>query len=178
MTDYHRLEDAITYILERSRLPLTRTALVKLLYFTDLRSYELRGKPITGLPWIWHNFGPFSTDIYDSLGYLESADEVTTEVRRNYYGSLEYRIHPGVSAGYHQVLAGKERSIIDDVVTEFSGINGQRLAELSYYTVPMQDEKLHRGDYLDFSAYGSTATRPKPYALNLASPRPRRMKSD
>jgi hypothetical protein len=175
MTDSRRLEDSITYLLERSRLPLTRTTLVKLLYFADLRSYESRGKPITGLRWIWHNFGPFSTDIYDVLGYLESADEVATEVRRNYYGSPEYRIHLGPAAGYHQVLGGTERALIDNVVAEFSGINAQRLAELSYYTAPMQDLGLQRGAALDFSAYLKSATRPEPYIIDLSAQRPQRM---
>lgn len=175
MTDPHRLEDSITYLLERSRLPLTRTTLVKLLYFADLRSYESRGKPITGLRWIWHNFGPFSVDIYDTLGYLESASEVATEIRRNYYGSPEYRVHLGPAAGYHQVLGDTERAIIDNVIAEFSGINAQRLAELSYYTAPMKDPHLQRGTALDFSAFMNPAARPEPYVIDLSVPRPQRM---
>jgi len=123
MTDYRRAEDTITYLLEKARRPLTRTALVKLLYFADLRSYERRGKAITGLRWIWHNFGPFSSEVYDVLGSLEFADEATTEVRRNNYGSLEYRIHLGPAAGYNQVLEESEQDIIDEVVGEFSKIN-------------------------------------------------------
>lgn len=178
MTDYRRLEDTITYLLEKSRLPLTRTALVKLIYFTDLRSYEHHGRPVSGLRWIWHNFGPFSSEIYDALGDLESADEVTTEVRRNYYGSLEYRIHPGSAAGYHQVLEEAEQAIIDDVVAEFSGINAQRLAELSYYTTPMKDPRLKRGAALDFSAYREALRRPAPYVLDTSVPRPERMARD
>ncbi len=177
MTDNRRLEDTITYLLERSRLPLTRTALVKLLYFADLRSYEQTGRPVTGIGWIWHNFGPFSSDIYDVLGDLESADEVTTEVRRNYHGSPEYRIHLGPAAGYYQVLNESEQATIDGVVAEFSGINAQRLAELSYYTAPMRDPGLHRGAPLNFSAYRNPATRPRPYLLDLSVPRPQRMTS-
>ncbi len=175
MTDHHRLEDAITYLLEKTRLPLTRTALVKLLYFADIRSYERRGKPLTGLRWIWHNFGPFSSEIYDVLGDLEFADEVTIEVRRNYYGSPEYRIHPGPAAGYYQVLEESEQSILNDVVTEFSQIQAQRLAELSYYTAPMLNPRLHRGAALDFSAYREPVTRPAPYVLDHSAPRPHRM---
>lgn len=178
MTDYRRVEDTITYLLERTRRPLTRTALVKLLYFADLRSYERRGKEITGLRWIWHNFGPFSAEIYDVLGSLEFADEATTEVLRNNYGSLEYRIHPGPAAGYNQVLEKPEQDILDEVVGEFSEINAQRLAELSYYTAPMQSPQLHRGKSLDFSAYKQTLTRPAPYVLDLSVPRPQRMSPD
>jgi Antitoxin SocA-like, Panacea domain len=178
MTDHRRLEDTITYLLEKTRLPLTRTALVKLLYFTDLRNYEQRGQPITGLRWIWYNFGPFSSEIYDALGDLESADEVTTEVHRNYYGSPEYRIHLGPAAGYYQVLEESEQAIIDDVVTEFSGIHAQRLAEFSYYTAPMRDPRLKRGAALDFSAYREALPRPVPYALDPSVPRPERMTRD
>jgi hypothetical protein len=178
MTDHRRLEDTITYLLERTRLPLTRTALVKLLYFADLRSFEHQGQSITGLRWIWHNFGPFSSEIYEALGDLESADEVTTEVRRNYYGSLEYRIHLGPAAGYYQVLDESEQAIIDGVVTEFSGIQAQRLAELSYYTAPMGDPRLKRGAAIDFSAYREASARPAPYVLDPSVPRPERMTRD
>jgi hypothetical protein len=178
MTDYRRAEDTITYLLEKTRRPLTRTALVKLLYFADLRSYERRGKAITGLRWIWHNFGPFSSEVYDVLGSLEFADEATTEVRRNNYGSLEYRIHLGPAAGYNQVLEKPEQDIIDEVVGEFSKINAQRLAELSYYTAPMQNPQIHRGAPLDFHAYELALTRPAPYVLDLSVPRPPRMSPD
>jgi uncharacterized phage-associated protein len=177
MTDRRRLEDTVTYLLQTARRPLTRTALVKLLYFADLRSYERRGRPITGLGWIWHNFGPFSSEIYEVLGDLELADEVSVEVRRNYYGSPEYRIHPGPAAGYYQVLEESEQAILDDVIREFSEIQAQRLAELSYYTAPMQDEKLHRGAALDFAAYRKPVTRPGPYNLDNSVPRPPRMTS-
>jgi uncharacterized phage-associated protein len=177
MTDHRRLEDTITYLLQTTRRPLTRTALVKLLYFADLRSYERRGKPITGLGWIWHKFGPFSSEIYEVLGDLESADEVSIEVRPNYYGSPEYRIHPGPAAGYYQVLEESEQDILNDVVAEFSQIQAQRLAELSYYTAPMQDHRLHRGATLNFSAYQKQITRPVPYVLDDTVPRPERMTS-
>ena len=55
--DAKLLEDAITFLVS-SRQDLTRTALLKLLYFADLRAYETRGRPITALNWIWHFYGP------------------------------------------------------------------------------------------------------------------------
>jgi hypothetical protein len=52
--DEQRLEDAITFLISRAPKALTRTALLTLLYFADLRSYELRRRPVTALNWLWH----------------------------------------------------------------------------------------------------------------------------
>jgi uncharacterized phage-associated protein len=177
MADRERLEDAITFLVAHAKSPLTRTALVKLLYFADLRSFERRGRSITGLPWIWHHFGPFSSEIYETLGSLESREEVTVDVRQTFYGNPEYRIHPGSAAGYYDVLGEVEEGILDEVAAEFGRIPPQRLAELSYYTAPMLDGKLHRGARLDFSSYSKPTQRPPAYKLDLSVEPPARMNS-
>jgi uncharacterized phage-associated protein len=175
MADRERLEDAITCLVAHAKSPLTRTVLVKLLYFGDLRSFERRGRPITGLPWIWHHFGPFSSEIYETLGTLESRDEVSIDVRRTYYGNPEYRIHPGPASGYYEVLDGADMEMLIEVVAEFGRFPPQRLAELSYYTTPMLDAKLRRGERLDFSAYTRASQRPQPYRLDPSVGPPERM---
>ena len=168
-----RLEDTVTYLANDSQSPLSRTALVKLLYFTDLRSYERLGRSLTGIDWIWHNFGPFSAEIYETLSGMEARDEIATEVTRNPFGSPEYRLHLREGAGYFGVLSSEDTQIIADVLSEFGRLTPQRLAELSYYTHPMQNVR-YRGQPLDFSPYERSPA-PAAYVLDVSVPPPAKM---
>ncbi len=171
-----RLEDIVTFVLQLAAQPLSRTALMKLLYFIDLRSYERSGQGITGLDWMWHRFGPFSKSVYDVLDWMESHREVQIDVVRTYYGSPEYRIELDDLWGYYRPIEQREATIIRHTVQEFSHFGAQRLAELSYYTLPMQQVK-ERGDRLDFTAYCDSKDAPPAYVLDPRVPAPAKMRS-
>ena len=100
--DEQRLEDAITFLISRAPKVLSRTALLKLLYFADLRSYELRGRPITALSWLWHFYGPFEPTVYDALNAMNANDEVQVDVRLTPYGNPEYRLTSGPASGFYK----------------------------------------------------------------------------
>ena len=170
-----RLEDAITYLVSHTEHQMTRTKLVKLLYFVDLRASEVSGAPTIGIPWRWHHFGPFAREIYDCVQTLEVRDELRVNVTRNYYGNPEYHLSLGPRAGYFGVLSGEDIRLAQGVLAEFGPVQSARLAELSYYTVPM--ETVHqRGDLLDFTAY-ATKGRPDPYVPDFNAPPPAKMAS-
>jgi hypothetical protein len=170
-----RLEDAITYIVAKSTHPVTRTKLVKLLYFIDLRGYEQRREPIIGVPWRWHHFGPFAKEIYDAVQTLDVRDELRVEATQNYYGSPEYHLKLGPQAGYFGPISDNDVTVIDGVLHEFEGIPSARLAELSYYTYPMESVQ-RRGELLDFSAYCG-ARPPSAFVPDLKAPPPQKMTS-
>ena len=169
-----RLEDAITYLIASSPSGLTRTALIKLLYFADLRSYESRRRPVTGLPWIWHYFGPFATQIYDAANSMNAADEVRVAVRTTTYGNPEYRLRRGPNAGYYGALDDSDRAILVSVIQQFGRFPAQALRDLSYQTAPMSASDLHRGDPIDFRPYLSERP-PPPYKPNPRAPRSSRI---
>lgn len=167
-----RLEDAITFLIDRAPKTLTRTALLKLLYFADLRSYEDRGEPITDLNWVWHFYGPFAPAVYDALNTMNANDEVFVEVRETAYGNPEYRLTSGPSYGFYQVLSREDQSLLGAVLDEFGRLPAMKLRDLSYQTLPMQRVS-QRGDDLDFSSYRSKRV-PARFVPDLsAKPSPR-----
>jgi uncharacterized phage-associated protein len=170
-----RLEDAITYLIATATQALSRTQLVKLLYFADLRSYELRQEPITGVNWRWHHFGPFAREIYAAVQTLDMRDELRVDVTHNYFGHVEYRLMLGTQAGYFGALRDDDRGLIESVLREFESIPPSRLAELSYYTLPME-RVAQRGDELDFSPYRQ-AELPPPFRPDPKAPPPPKMTS-
>src|SRR5947209_16008599 len=113
------LEDTITILAAGLPRRLTRTGLVKLLYLIDLRSWERRGRPLTELRWIWHNYGPYSPEITEAVGDLEGNNELRVEATLNGYGSTVYRIHSGPKASLYGVLSDEDERLIQDVVKEF-----------------------------------------------------------
>lgn len=155
--DEHRLEDAIAFLVHRAPKPLTRTALIKLLYFADLRSYELRHRPITVLHWVWHLYGPFASAVYDVANLMNANDELKVDVRMTPYGNPEYRLSEGPALGFYQVLDEEEQSILDSVLKEFGDFGPIKLRDLSYQTEPMQRVGA-RGDALDFTPYRGTSS--------------------
>lgn len=170
--DEQRLEDAITFLVSRTPKVLTRTALLKLLYFADLRSYEEHGRPITALNWIWHFYGPFAPAVYDALNAMNANDELQVDVRVTPYGNPEYRLTPGSSHGYYQVLKATEQALLQDVLKEFGRYPAMKLRDLSYQTLPMT-QVAERGDELDFAPYRSASRAARFVPDTTAKPSPR-----
>ncbi len=89
------LEDVIALIASQARhqgARLTRTKLVKLLYFVDLRAWETFGRAVTGVEWVWHHYGPYSSTVVETCNRMAANDELEIEEGSNYFGSPEYRI--------------------------------------------------------------------------------------
>lgn len=164
------LEDVVTLLAIHCPRPLTRTSLVKLLYFVDLRSWERRGHPLTDLHWIWHHYGPYTREITPVVAELESNDELTVEEALNTHGSVIYRIQPGPRIGLYGVLSEDDRVIVDDVVNEFGAATPSLLTELSYQTEPIERAQA-RGDSLDFSIYTAAEEQVRPFVPDRTRPR-------
>ena len=170
--DEQHLEDAITFLISRAPKVLTRTALLKLLYFADLRSYELHGRPITALNWVWHFYGPFAPAVYDALNSMNANDELKVDVHITPYGNPEYRLTSGPAAGFYQVLDESAQGILHDILKDYGRFPAMKLRDLSYQTLPMQ-RVLKRGDELDFAPYKG-ASPPARFVPDLsAKPSPR-----
>jgi uncharacterized phage-associated protein len=174
MTFDHRvLEDAITLIVARSPRVVTRTSLVKLLYFVDLRGWERRGRSLTELPWRWHYYGPYADAVAEVVGDLEAADELIVEPNTSYFGTAEYRILSGKNAALYPVLTVDDEHLISDVLEQFGRFSASTLGKLSYQTAPMEQVD-NRGDLLDFSMYSGRELKPAAYQPDVsAEPSPK-----
>src|SRR5580658_2922166 len=132
-TDRRRLEDVVTLVL-KAKPGTSRTALVKLLYFIDLRSWEVHARPLTSVEWIWHWFGPFAEEIGDAVGDMEVAGELDIRVHTNFFGHPEFRIQLAGGAGLYGELDDAEESLIQEVVDEMGAFSPSVLSRLSYQT--------------------------------------------
>lgn len=148
------LEDAIALVSAQAfsrGVTLTRTKLVKLLYFVDLRSWERSGRPVTGVEWRWHHYGPYSSFIVEATGRMAAAGELTLDSTANYYGSPEYRIH-SVKALYYDPPSRQLTDLVREVVIELGHFAPAQIGDKSYDTEPMRllVRSGHRGDLIEF----------------------------
>lgn len=114
---------------------ITRTKLVKLLYFADLAAVEDGGTEITGATWRWDNYGPYDTAIRRAEDATVAMDLVDRDDRsKDYeYGSchLELALH------IDDPLPEPSMGIIRRVVAEHGDKHASWLRNLSYETAPM-----------------------------------------
>lgn len=149
------LEDAITLVAEeaaRQRIQLSRTKLVKLLYFLDLKAFEAFGRTVTGAEWRWHHFGPYSETIIAACNKL-AGSELQVEQTENYYGSPEYRIK-SVEPAYYNPPSTALRGLAKIVVSEYGRFAPTVIGDKSYDTEPMKRAVAGgiRGVILEFDA--------------------------
>lgn len=168
------LEDTVTLLVSKYRRQLTRTGLMKLLYFVDLRSWERRGQGLTGLHWIWHYYGPYTKEVTEIVADLEGHEELNVKAVLKSGGDVIYRIHSGPNAGLYGALSEEERVIIEDVLQTFGHFTPNVLTELSYHTEPLIRAEA-RGDSLDFSMYASDGSQPAPFTPDPGLPRSPKM---
>lgn len=161
------VEDAITAVAAQARsqgVKLTRTKLVKLLYFVDLAAWDTFGRTVTGVEWIWHNFGPYSSSVMDAVRTMSAADQLVVTSTHNYYGSPEYRIE-SVQPSYYEPLGADLVGLIRSVLREYGTMSPSQIGDASYGTEPMRaliQRGGNRGDRLEFES-------PAPRAGEVAS---------
>jgi hypothetical protein len=150
------LEDAIALVASQAAargVSLTRTKLVKLLYFVDLRAWEQLGHTVTGVEWIWHQYGPYSSSIIEACDRMSASGELGVVATANYYGSPEWRIS-SVEPLYFNPPGHDLVSVVRAVVHEFGPLTPARIGDLSYETLPMRRlvSSGQRGDPIEFEA--------------------------
>jgi len=135
------LEDAIALLVSQATsagIRLTRTKLVKLLYFVDLRAWEQLGQTVTGVEWIWHHYGPYSPSIVEACERMAASDELEVRETSIYYDP------PG------RDLVNLVRTTLRD----FGRLAPAKIGDLSYETEPMRRlvASGHRGDTIEFES--------------------------
>lgn len=138
--DQVTLEDTITLVVEeaaRQRATLTRTKLVKLLYFVDLKAFEAFGRTVTGVEWRWHHFGPFAYAISETCEEMARNEELEIEQTANWYGSPEFRIKSALT-GYYNPPSSNLLRLVKLVVGDYGRFAASVLGDMSYDTEPMK----------------------------------------
>ncbi len=129
------LRSLIAYIVARARerdITLNRTKLVKLLYLIDVERVRGRGRPLTGLRWIFFHYGPYAYELIDTLTEMEGRELVASP----WHDSVLYRAAPGAPDG-DDWNAGPRRTV-DHVIERFAPLDLNELLDYVYFrTEPM-----------------------------------------
>jgi hypothetical protein len=148
--DPDRLGQLILYIVDHVRDLggfTTTTRLAKLLYLIDLEHQRRYGNTMTGLNWVFHNYGPWSfelPDVCSQMGYQLAQEEFVN--RRGWRGKLlEVPFQQEFPDGFTYPL----QVMINGLLKTWADRETYELLDYVYRTEPMR--KATRGEALDFS---------------------------
>ena len=131
------LRALVGYIVARARerrVTLNRLRLVKLLYLVDVENVRTRRRPVTGVRWVFADFGPYS----------DALDGVLEELER---GTALYRALQEDAPDGEDWVSGTRRTV-DSVVERFAPLPPNALLDHVYFdTGPMAGAQ--RGAVLD-----------------------------
>jgi len=156
-----KLEQLILYILNKcgGKPNVGETVLYKLLYFVDFNTYEILGKPVTGLNYVHQQFGPMP----QNNQYLELLEKMKKEKRvrifnQEYFGKSQKRYM--ALADYNvETFSSHEKEIIDKVINQLSDMNARQIEDYAHGDVPWQVTKDN-----DIISYDLVIDRVAPYA--------------
>ena len=120
-----------------------RTKLVKLTYLADEANYRFRGKTLTGLDYIWDNYGPNAEDneIVVTLGELVRDGLVNmVEQPLPFGGGMTYRYEITDRLDPSDLpLSSDDWIEIHTAVHKYGKMNTRKIVRASKVTAPMKD---------------------------------------
>lgn len=145
-----QLSQLILYIVDRvGELGgyTTTIRLVKFLYLIDLEHQRRHGRPLTGLRWVYHLYGPYAFEV-PRLGALGGIDLEEEEFRsqKGHKGVLLRTLSP---QGFPAGLSFAVENLVNGILEIWADQDTADLLTYVYRTEPMRQAK--RGDQLDFS---------------------------
>ena len=141
---------AVLKAAEERGFTITRTKLVKLLYFADLAAVEGGETAITGATWRWDNFGPYDHALKRAentavdMELVDRDDQTAAE-----YGACRLQLVLDID----DPLPDAAMATVRRVVGRLGGQSAGALRDLSYRTPPMVEAETagERGVLLDLS---------------------------
>lgn len=137
-----RVDATIVAVLEALGAPVHRTKLVKIIYLIDELFYEHFDRTMTGLGYMWDDFGPnaIGNAIVKEADRLALKDIVHIDPHPNYYGetSYLYSLERG-KAGLAEKLSEAERYVIHDVVAHYRKYGVRDIVRVSKQTEPFKN---------------------------------------
>ena len=142
------LIDVVTYLCQQypSKHDLSNARLTKLTYLADWRSALTRGHQMTGIRWIFDQFGPFVYDVKDVAIY---DPDFVVEDTINMYGAPKTLIRL-VNDRPSPSLSAEDHEILDWVIETSAKKTWNDFIRLVYSTYPIMSQE--RGTELDLAA--------------------------
>ena len=139
--DETKLESLLVGLLYALGSKVYRTKLVKMTYLIDEANYRLRGSTITGLTYLWDNYGPNAqgNDIVAALDRLEYKGAITKTVGKNPYGNPLYRYRIAREADITQLsLTDDDWHEIQAAVQKYKRMTVRQITRESKETEPIR----------------------------------------
>jgi hypothetical protein len=141
-----RVHATIVAVLQALGGPVHRTKLVKLIYLIDELFYRHFDQTLTGLNYMWDDFGPnaIGNAVVKEADRLALKGIVHIDPRANYYGetSYLYSLEQG-KGGLAQKLSDGERYVIRDVVAHYRNYGVRAIVKESKQTEPFKNSQQH-----------------------------------
>src|SRR4030042_2384228 len=132
----------ISLVLEEMGEPVHRTKLVKLVYLAVTLFYEHFGETITGLGYMWDDFGPnaISNAIVKETDKLVQEDYACMKIGMSIYGSENYMYSSGLKKlGIPDKLLNQlEKRVIKDIVERYRNYSITQIVAASKRTEPFK----------------------------------------
>lgn len=139
-TERSKLRDIIRYIVKNyDDSSLTRTKLMKLLYIADREAKSSTGDKISETNYIRYYYGPYSEEAMNTVENL-SQEEITEKKGRSSKGDF-YIYEPTINTKEATSLTEEEKSILSDILSQYSGLDTESLVDRVY-----EEDDLHDVD--------------------------------
>lgn len=147
--DMEKLQATIMTILDQLERPLYRTEIVKSVYMIDEMYYRHFGKTITGLQYIWDNYGPNAKEdaIVNEAEKMFNSDIVHISPEPNQYGDTSYLYTlKKRDERLLNSLTDIEKYVINDILCHYKTYDLKQLIEASKKTESFKGTKKQGDD--------------------------------
>lgn len=136
-----REEQLVAFFVNACGQIVGRKRLMKLLYLADYHARQYFGKPISNIPYRWHDHGPFDESLYACLDQLVQRDIIRHEEVTVATGKVKHSYVPKAPPPPHE-FTPDEVEVLSYVCREYSKRDIRELfEEIVYQTEPMLDAK-------------------------------------
>ncbi len=160
---HEKLKNLILYILEKcgGKPNVGETVLYKLLYFCDFDSYEMNGRPITGMNYVKLQFGPVPrAKEYSSVVDVMNNNNELKIITQEYHGMIQKR-YIALKESDKSTLNEQEKNIINEIVLKYSDMSAKAIENFVHGDAPWRET-----DNQEIINYNLVFRREPPYSHN------------
>ena len=142
-----KLKECLIYFIHKHSKRIGRTKLFKLVYLSDVLSYAKTGKTITGVEYVYYDYGAWSPAFYDALRSIK--DKVSERVSLTFLGDRSYMYEATAPRYRFEHLSKEDLEVLKQIDAEWGNRSLRAVLDAAYSSPPFVDAKY--GDILDFS---------------------------
>lgn len=130
---------------------LSKTRLTKLVYLVDWEAARRHGRQLTGIKWFFHNFGPYVSDVIETVS--EDSRFVVSKTA-NLYGNEKLLVALAPGQSFANELSDEDKVVIDSVIEKTKKMYWDEFMRYIYATKPIVEAD--RFEELDLVYYAES----------------------